>query len=503
MDRREFIKICGAGVLYGLLGMSLPTGATGVVSLSDWSPLARRMKGKLVLPGSPNYEAAHQLFNPFYDRIHPQAIAYCAASEDVQACIDFARSSHLPLVARAGGHSFEGYSTSPGLVIDVTSMKSVRVDPKQKTAVIGAGARLIDVYAALAPYGMVLPAGSCATVGIAGLTLGGGMGVLARKFGLTCDHLLSAQVVTADGRLIHCDKEHNGDLFWALRGGGGGNFGIVTSFTFWVHPVARLTHFTLDWHRHDAVAVIDAWQHWLQKAPDEVWSNCLLGGHNSRQVPIVRINGVYVGDVSPLNTLLQGLTKRIGAAPLSRYVGTGGVLDTMLLEAGCYKKGVDACHLPGQHPKGILQREAASVKSDYFTQLLPKEAIEQMIQSVTSPHHGAIGLDSYGGAVNRIAPDATAFVHRNALFSAQYTASWGTGASSTVIATKRDWLKKTKLAMQPYASGAAYQNYVDPDLADWQQAYYGANLPRLQRIKATYDPENLFDFAQSISPAEI
>lgn len=529
MNRREFLTFCALGTVPALLsscqfggsssaGGVTPTAATPTATphpsptvsssptADDWSALARSLQGSLVLPNDQRYPTALQLFSPSFDSVHPAAIAYCASPADVQACIAFLHHFHLPFAPRSGGHSYAGYSTSTGLVIDVTRMNNVTVNAAAATATIGAGTHLIDVYAALAAQGFALPAGSCPTVGIAGLTLGGGAGVLDRKFGLTCDSLLSAQLVTADGRVIGCDANSNADLFWALRGGGGGNFGVVTSFTFRIYPLTTLSLFTLYWPWANAASVVDGWQHWAPQGPDELWSNCVLDSPANKNTPIVLVNGVYAGDLASLNTLLDQLVSRIGIAPSSRYASGASLLDTMLVEAGCYGKSVAQCHLPSQNPQGTLQRDISAVKSDYFTSLLSRTAIDNLVNAINTRHtsplgEGGIGLDALGGAVNRVAANATAFVHRNALFSAQYSASWSVGDSSSIIAANRSWLTNTWQSMRPYASGESYQNYVDPDLPNWQQAYYGSNLPRLQRIKAAYDPSNFFHFGQSITPA--
>ncbi|GAC1623743.1 MAG: FAD-binding oxidoreductase [Ktedonobacteraceae bacterium] len=522
MQRREFLALCALGVLPGILaacqnGPSTVINATPSQSPtrqptptdSDWSALAKSLKGTLVRPNSSQYALARQLFDPRYDSVQPAAIAYCAAPADVQACLAFVRKFGLPFAPRSGGHSYNGYSTSTGLVLDVTRMNTVTVNASTSTATIGAGTRLIDVYATLAQYGLTLPAGSCPTVGVAGLTLGGGVGVIGRKFGLTCDNLLSAQVVTADGRVLTCDAQHEPDLFWALRGGGGGNFGVVTSFTFQAHPVTTLTLFTLAWSWNDAAAVVDGWQHWAPQGPDEVWSNCLLLAQKNKSAsPIVHVNGVYVGDADPLSTLLQQLINKIGIAPTYRYVASPGILATMMYEAGCYNKTVPQCHLPTQDPNGQLLRDTSAVKSHYYTTILPRQGIDTLVNAINTRQassvlgEGGIGMDAYGGVINRVAADATAFVHRNALFTSQFSASWNVNDPASVVAANRSWLNTTWQAMRPYATGASYQNYVDPDLSDWQHAYYGTNLAQLQHIKAVYDPSNLFHFAQSIPPAK-
>ena len=517
MNRRDFLKLCVMGALPGMLaacqdGQSKPNSTKQPTPTrkqsptgNDWSELARNLQGTLVRPDNSYYATASQLFNPRFDSVQPAAIAYCVSPADVQTCLAFAKRFGLPLVSRCGGHSYAGYSTTTGLVLDVTRMRGVTVDAGTRTAKVGAGTRLIDVYAALAQHGMVLPAGSCPTVGIAGLTLGGGVGVLGRKFGLTCDNLLAAQVIVADGRVLTCDAIQDTDLFWALRGGGGGNFGVVTSFTFRVHPVATLSLFTLRWPWGSAAAVIDAWQRWAPQAPDELWSNCLLQAtRNQNSNPIVKINGVYVGDIASLGSMLQQLTSQIDAAPTSRYVWNADLLDAMLYEANCSDKTLGECHLPSQDPQGQLPRAFYSSKSDYFTSLLPRKGIETLVNAIARSQfsstlwEGGIGLDAFGGAINRVAANATAFVHRDALFSAQYTANWNASDSASGIAAKHTWLTDLWQSMRQFASGAAYQNYIDPDLANWQQAYYGDNLSRLQRVKAAYDPGDLFHFGQSI-----
>ncbi len=521
IKRRQFLKLGALGTLSGLLAScqagaitasgstptSLPTStATTPAVLSDaaWLALAKSLRGSLVRANDTQYATARQLFSPRFDNVQPAGVVYCAAPEDVQKCLAFVRKFNLPFAVRCGGHSYEGYSTSTGMIIDVTRMNAVQVDSGAETTTIGGGARLIDIYSELAKQNMALPAGSCPTVGIGGLALGGGAGVLDRKFGLTCDNLLSAQVVLADGRILTCDANHEPELFWALRGGGGGNFGVVTSFTFRIHPVNNLTLFTLSWPWANAAAVLDAWQNWAPQAPDEIWSNCLLDSPANKQAgPIVHVNGVYIGAASALDPLLQQLTGKINTAPLNRYVSGASLLEAMLYEAGCAGKSIGECHLPTQNPAGQVQRDTSSVKSDYFTKLLPPAGIEALINAINTRHNdanlaeGGIGIDACGGAINRVAAKDTAFAHRNALFSAQYSGSWNASDSGAADAN-HSWLNNTWQALRPHASGQSYQNYVDPDLKDWQQAYYGENLARLQRVKSMYDPNNLFHFAQSI-----
>ena len=525
MNRREFLGLCAVGTVVGALAACAPAASktpptptrTPTPTLvprrpptdADWTQLASHLQGTLVRPDSAQYASAHLLYNTRFDGNTPAAVVYCAGSADVQACVQWASGFVLPIAARSGGHSYAGYSSpNGGLIIDVTRINTINVNPGDNQVTIGGGAFLIDIYAALANNGLALPGGSCPTVGIAGLTLGGGVGVLGRKFGLTCDSLIQAQVVTADGSLLTCDANTNEDLFWGLRGGGGGNFGVVTQFLFQAYPVSTLTLFTYNWPWSAAATVFDAWQRWAPTAPDELWSNCLLLTNNDKSGdPIVRVNGVYVGGAGPVTSLVNQLVSNIGIGPSSSIIAPNNLLDTMLIEAGCYGQTVAACHLPGQTPQGQLPRDTSYAKSDYFTQLLPNAAINTLVSEIANqqadPQFGpaGFGFDASGGAINRVAPDATAFVHRDTLFSAQYSANWQPTDSASQVSANMAWVTQAWQSMRAYASGQAYQNYIDPSQPDWGLAYYGANFSRLQEVKTTYDPNNLFQFAQGIPQA--
>ena len=232
---------------------AVPTATAGPATDADWAAFGRMLKGTLVRPTSASYATAKQLFQPRFDSIHPQAVVECASVADVQHAIAFARQHSIRIAPRSGGHSYAGYSSGPGMVIDVTRLSHISVDAATGVATVGAGARLIDVYHAMAGAGRAMPGGTCPTVGIAGLALGGGQGVVGRKYGLTCDAMTSVQIVDADGRSLQCDAAHNPDLFWASRGGGGGNFGIATSFTFRTAPLTHLVTFTLNDEKYYAL----------------------------------------------------------------------------------------------------------------------------------------------------------------------------------------------------------------------------------------------------------
>jgi FAD/FMN-containing dehydrogenase len=516
LSRRGFLGLIGGAAITAACSPISPVRTDADASASpadspkpapppDWAGVRARLDGRLVLPADRDYDVARRLWDSRYDGLTPQAIAYCASVSDVQRCLGMARDAGITPRPRSGGHSYGGWSSGDGLIVDVTAMASVAVDPTG-TAVIGAGARLIDVYAALAAHGRALPAGSCPTVGIAGLTLGGGVGVLGRSYGLTADRLQRVELVTADGTVHRADADTDDDLFWASRGGGGGNFGVATSFTVSTVPAPPLTTFSLSWPWAAAADVLAGWQQWAPPAPDEIWSTLLLA-HPAKdpQAPVVRVGGVCVGSPQHAAALVDGLVRGVGSAPSARTSSTpNGILAAMLLKTGCSTLGVEACRLPTQGPHGVLERKPLIGASDYLTQPLSAAGIGVIVDFVNQRQadpavgEGGAQFDAYGGAINRVPPADTAFVHRHALASVQRTSTFQPGDTPATIERGRRWLNEFTAALRPYVSGESYQNYVDPDLADWAQAYYGANLPRLRAIRAAADPDRLFSFPQAL-----
>ena len=371
-------------------------------------------------------------------------------------------------------------------------------------ATVEAGAHLVDVYSELASSGVLVPGGSCPTVGIAGLALGGGIGVLARAYGMTCDNISSLKVVTADGSLRTCSPTDHADLYWASKGGGGGNFGVVTSFTFTTHPIPEVALFTLEWPWGDAAAALDAWLRWMPTTPNELWSNCQLYSNGSAGGGLLKITGVFVGTTSACaSSSLAPLLAAVGSTPSDRFVGPESYLNAMLIEAGCEGKTVRSA-VSTQNPAGTLSRSAFVAKSAFVTAPFPAAGTTALIDAVeslgaTAPQvGGGIVFDGYGGVINQVAADTTAFVHRDAIACAQYSVTYPNGSPpASVSAAVRSWLDATQTTFAPYAHGA-YQNYIDPTLPNWAEAYYGTNLPRLSRVKSRYDPDDLFHFAQSI-----
>ncbi len=544
IDRREFLRLAGAAALVGALegctsrnpkpsgtptasasagqsssalasvtasASSAPataaTSATPAVSsaaqVADLDALAKALGSKLLRPTDAGYLTASRLYSTRFDSVRPAAVAQCATTEDVQKCLAFIRATGLPVAARSGGHSYAGYSTTSGLVINLGPMKQVKATGAN-TATVGAGATLVDVYAGLAAQNRSVPGGSCPTVGITGSTLGGGVGVVARKYGLSCDAVTAIDLVTVDGQAIRCTEDSEADLFWAHRGGGGGNFGIVTAIEFQTHATQSLTHFLVRWdwsHAHD---VVTAWQEWLPTTPNELWSSLHLDGAGSALgTPHVYASGVFVGSPSSLSALLDSLQSASKAPMTSRYVQAGDYLSTMFVEGGCADLSTVECHRADIDPGGKLGREANAARSDFIARPLTSAGIDVLLAGIEKRRTlnlpgGSVLFDAYGGAINSIAPGDTAFVHRDKLACLQYVAPWAASAPSSVVAANQAWLDGLYAQLRPYVSGFAYLNYIDPKLADWQHAYYGANLARLTSVKAAADPKNLLAFAQGL-----
>lgn len=470
------------------------------LTATAWSALGRSLTGRLVLPADPGYLTDLQLYDSRFDSVRPAAIAYCTSEADVQRCVGFARQYALPFAARSGGHSYAGYSTSTGLVIDVTGMAAVTTS--SGAATIGAGARLIDVYTTLNGTGVSIPAGSCPTVGIAGLTLGGGVGVVDRSYGLTCDALTSLRVVTADSEVVTADAATNPDLYWACRGGGGGNFGIATSFTFATFATSPLTLYFLSWPWPAAAEVLPAWLGWAPAAPDQLWSNCLLEANPTAAAPNLSVGVVWVGAPGVANPLVDQLVAAVGTQPSSRFVETVPFSHAMYVEGGCANFSQAACHLPTQTPSGALSRQPSLAKSSYVDAPLSDAAVQAIVAGVQARQsdgaQGAAGFDAYGGAINRVPASATAFVHRNALASVQYNVPFDPGTPAAQLTASQAWLDSWYDSLRPYMSDEAYQNYIDPYLADWANAYYSSNLARLEQVKRAWDPDDAFRFPQSV-----
>ncbi|WP_394432775.1 FAD-binding oxidoreductase [Streptomyces sp. SGAir0957] len=492
----------GASPSSGPVRSTSASASPTVRAAANLDALAKDLDGSLVRPGQSAWAAARQLYNTRFDELKPSAVAYVAGPDDLRTALAYARARKVGVAIRNGGHSYAGYSSGDGrLILDVSRMKSVRASGGE--AVVGAGAKLIDVYRGLAAKGVTIPAGSCPTVGVSGLTLGGGHGVVSRAYGLTCDSLTGATLISADGKELRADASTNKDLFWALRGAGNGQFGVVTELRFKTHPAPQGVSAYMTWPWSKAAAVLKAWQKWGPDQPDEIWSSLHVANAAGGR-PTLSLAAFSLGTY----TELQNAVDRLADGPGGPGPATSVSLkrrsyeESMEVYAGCSAFSDDEqCHLPGPTPgrsvAGDLQRETYAAHSDFFDRSLSDAGVRTLLKQLESVSAGAgsVALTALGGAVNRVDPTATAFVHRRSRMLAQYIVSWRAGTSGSAA---RDWLKKAHTAMGPYASGAAYQNYTDATLNDWKKAYYGAAADRLTKVKRQYDPTGFFTFQQAL-----
>lgn len=389
--------------------------------------------------------------------IQPAAVLPCTTPADVVAAVALARKNRQTVAVRGGGHCFAGRSSTTGMVIDVSPMTGVQVDGDR--AVIGAGTRLAEVYDGLAAHGRTIPAGCGPTVGIAGLTLGGGLGILGRRYGLTCDSLLAATVVLAEGQVMDADE----DLLWALRGGGAP--GVVTSLTFNTVSAPDSTAFRLTYPSSAATDVLDAWQHALPDLDDALAPSVVITAPPEPALPPT----VSVFGAAPDTAAVDHLIRQLGGRPASddRQHGTHRATKQWLA-------GDDA-----------VDTRFAYLHSEYFRQVVPAADLIARLTADRRPgEERELDFSPWGGTYNRVPADATAFPHRDARFLLKQTA--------TVAARDAPggWLDESYALTHPYGTGGAYPNFPEPGLPD--EVYYLGNTSRLRRIRAAYDPQALF-----------
>jgi FAD/FMN-containing dehydrogenase len=449
--------------------------------------LKTNLKGHVVLPADPNYDEVREIWNATIDR-RPAIIVQCGAADDVPQAIALARENKLEISIRGAGHNIAGNAVCDrGMTIDLSTMKNVRIDAQKMRAYVEPGATLADFDKAAQVHGLATPVGINSTTGIAGLTLGGGFGWLTRKYGLTIDNLVSAEMITADGNKIRTSANENPDLFWAIRGGGG-NFGVVTEFEFALHPVgpeilAGLIVFPLS----QAKQVLIQYRKFAQSAPEEL--NVWVALRKAPPLPFLpdRVHGTevvilpvfYTGDpiegeqlIEPLRSFGDACGEHIGVQP---YVEWQQAFDP------------------------LLTRGARNYwKSHNFTELSDGvlDAIVEFASKLPSPQC-EIFIGCISGASNRISADATAYYHRDAQFVMNVHGRWDDVAhDETCIAWAREFFQTAA----PYASAGGYVNFMTQEEGDRVAAAYGSNYDRLVQLKQRYDPENIFHLNQNIKP---
>ena len=480
LNRRKLLT--AGGILAGGIALSAPAVLKG--SGAGLSPLPPRPpldgdQAIFVEAGDATAEAYAAAYN-IRTTLTPRLRALCKTPGAVAAMVDWARTHDLSFALRCGGHSFEGLSQSGHLVIDTRLLNRIDFDRVSGLATVGAGTLVSDIYAVLGKEDHAVPASYCQSVGIAGLTLGGGLGSLSRSIGLTCDTLQELEIVDAEGRLLTVNARSNPDLFWACRGGGGGSFGVATSFRFATQAVPLVVSAVTEWDLPpgDAVDLLVAWQSWLPNAPDEIASVLFLWRKHDRI--FIRLVGTSIGSEAQLRSEIAKLTAQ--ASP----VAAPGI------EVRSFVQHANAVFSPGPPPGWFRY------KSEIISAPLPDEMLRTFCAELGRAPEGVLVIcEALGGAANRVPVNATAFPHRQALFGIQCLISYKSWwqwrkASHSLAALYR--------AVRAAGSGA-YVNYSDLELDDWPRAYWGSNLERLQTIKRRYDPGNVFRHPQSVSPA--
>ncbi|RUR01912.1 FAD-binding oxidoreductase [Labedella endophytica] len=467
-----------------------------------WDEFTAAVDGQVLRYADPGYDEARSVQNPRFDSARPEGILLAASVADVVAGLSFARAAGVPIALRSGGHSYPGWSAGgadgtdvpPSLVISTGTLDAISVDGE--TLTVGPGARLAAVYAALGEAGRAIGSGSCGTVGIGGITLGGGVGVLSRSFGLTADQLTAIEIVTADGRVVQADADIEPDLFWASRGGGGGLLGVVTSLTFATQPAPDVSSFSLAFPWDDAVTVIRRWQEWAPVADDRLWSTLkLLAGQRHPSGPAVTVSGTWTGPADELEALLDDFTDplrfRFGVERTASDPVRRSYADAMLHYAGC--ASAEECTTA---PGGALRRESESATSSIGSRALSRDEATLLVDGVAQAAglpglvEGGASLDALGGAVARIAGDATPVSFRGALYTVQYTAVFTDGADPIPFDRFVRGLRST---MTPAWGTGAYVNYADAAVEDPARDYFGANAERLAKVKRYADPNGVFD----------
>lgn len=434
-------------------------------------------RGTVIRPGDKAYESARRIWNASIDK-RPGIIARCAGVADVIDAVNFARNNNLLLAIRGGGHNVAGRALCEGgVVVDLSQMKGVFVDPKQRVARVQAGATLGDVDRETHVHGLAVPAGVVSKTGIAGLTLGGGVGWLVRKYGLTCDNVLSFELITAEGQLLTVDDEEHPDLFWGLRGGGG-NFGVVTSFEYRAYPVHTVLGGMIIHPRERATEVLKFYREFTESAPEEltVYSGLIF---NPDGDPVVAIVACYCGDLTRGEEVLRPL----------REFGTP-LMDTIE-------------PIPFPKMQAILDDAFQDGTLNYwkstFVSELDDEVVQLLVdraQGMTSPLSAVI-IEYYGGAASRVPVTDTAFGHRDAQYDIGIMAQWTDPAESDQHTA---WARNLADALQPFSSGAYLLNFLGEESDSVIKAAFGPNYERLVAVKSKYDPTNFFRINQNIPP---
>ena len=486
ISRRTALKMFGAAAgsatVFGATGglFSPAAGAPAATRAAARAAIGSELTGRVVFPSDAMYEAARQGWDSLFSS-YPSAIVFAQNSDDVVNAITWARTHDTALRVRSGRHSLEGWSNvDGGIVIDVSDLKRIEIDRNAKTATVGTGVNQGELVAALAGTGLGFPTGDEAGVGLGGVVLGGGIGLLSRRMGVGCDNLLALEMVvpngTAGARVVRADETRNSDLLWASRGGGGGNFGIATSYTLQLHPLPDpVTIFKVNWSFAALHEAFDAWQGWAPAADARIGSTLVVLTPSNG----VEADGVFLGSRASLGDLLSPLTAVPGAQVQTsssswadRYVSMNS---------------------------GPRQNAYWKFTPAWAYHKLSSTALDTVGEFMAKAPADACNFWSlaWGGAVRRPPTGGTAFYHRKPLYYAEPGAGWNDPSLTTACVT---WIGEFREAMLDHVQGG-YVNVPDRAIAEFGTSYYGTNFDRLRQIKTTWDPDQVFHFEQSIPPA--
>ena len=458
-----------------------------MLSKANIQAFAEKISGELLKPGDPEYDEARKVYNAMIDR-HPRLIARCNSVEDVVEGVQFARENDLLLAVRGGGHNAGGLGVcDDGLVLDLSLMKGIDVDPAARTVRVEPGCTWGEVDRATHPHGLATPTGIISTTGVAGLTLGGGHGYLARKYGLTIDSLLAADMVLADGQLVTASDEENSDLFWAIRGGGG-NFGVVTSFTFRLHPVRNVVGGPTLWPLEQSAEVLRWYDGFIRQAPDDLYGFFAFltvppGPPFPEELHLKKMCGIvwcYLGPEEDAEAAFEPV----------RTFGPPALYGVQSMPFPALQSAFD-----GLYPAGLQWYWKAD-----FVNELSEEAIAAHVKHGTQlpTMHSSMHIYPINGAVHRVDEGDTAWSYRDVQYSQVIV---GVDPDPANAAKITRWTKEYWEALHPYSAGAAYVNFMMHDEGQERiKASYRGNYARLVEVKNRYDPHNLFRVNQNIKP---
>jgi FAD/FMN-containing dehydrogenase len=505
ITRRGFLKGTLAGAtlacsIADLKALCAPTDRANSGSVNSPKPPALnlpKIDGRIIVPGTVGYDEARRDYNARFN-VSPDSILFCNSESDVIKAVKWARQNKIAVSVRSGGHSYEAFSLiDKGAVIDVSDMTNITVNAAKTLAKVQSGVTLLPLCETLWEKRVVIPVGSCATVGIAGSTLGGGYGLLARSMGLTCDNLAGVRMVNSHGDIVVANEHQNSDLLWACRGGGGGNFGIVTEFTFRLHPIENVSIVRLRWKWQEAAEVMRAWQDWAYQIDDKMTSILTV---SSKTAASLLGLAMCLGSPARAQSILKPLLAKVKPERFS--VTSMPFIKAQREFSGLPTKkhngAANADSEPPPEPVHMHLHERFKGTSDYVRAALDDSAITTIIDALSeSPSDSScVQFDCYGGAIGRVPVKDTAFCHRgDTRYCLHYQISWSQAAHDS---SNVNWINDFRKDMQPHVSGYTYQNYCDHNVDNWLHSYYGENLTRLISVKRKYDPDNFFRFPQSI-----